>query len=124
MNTLGAKARQIIGWTRVILGAVLFLSPRTAARSWLGSDGDNAGVGLLFRSIGARDVALGAGLLTAKPGDTAWSRAGVVADVGDVVGSVVALGPVPVRRLLPGTLLAAAFVAAGIWLETAEKSHR
>ncbi|MGV0791409.1 hypothetical protein [Mycolicibacterium sp. XJ1819] len=124
MSAPGAKARRVIGWSRIGLGAVLFLSPRTAARSWLGSDGDNAGVGLLFRSIGARDVAMGAGLLTAKPGDTAWSRAGVVADVGDVVGSLAALGPVPVRRLLPGTLLAAAFVAAGVWLEASEKADR
>src|SRR5690606_833088 len=103
------RARRLVGWTRVGLGAALVATPRVAARAWLGPDGDSAGVGLLFRSIGARDVALGAGLLAAPAGDRTWSRAGVIADVGDVVGSLAALGPVPVRRLLPGTLLAVAF---------------
>jgi hypothetical protein len=74
-------------------------------------------VALLFRSIGARDLALGAGLLTAAPSATAWSRAGTAADACDVAASLVALGPIPARRLLPGTLLAIAFVAAGIALE-------
>ncbi|MCV7282168.1 hypothetical protein H7J88_21285 [Mycolicibacterium flavescens] len=118
MKTDRQRARRVIGWTRIGLGAALFAVPRVAARSWLGPDGDNAGVGLLFRSIGARDLALGAGLLAAPDGDKSWSRAGVVADIGDVAGSLVALGPVPTRRLLPGTLLAVAFVAAGIWLES------
>ncbi|SEH53535.1 hypothetical protein SAMN04489835_1115 [Mycolicibacterium rutilum] len=118
MSVDRTRARRVVGWARVGLGAVLFATPRVAARAWLGPDGDNAGVGLLFRSIGARDVALGAGLLAAPSGDTSWSRAGVVADLGDVAGSLVALGPVPARRLLPGTLLAVAFVAAGVWLES------
>ncbi|EKF21735.1 hypothetical protein C731_4305 [Mycolicibacterium hassiacum DSM 44199] len=110
-------ARNVIGWSRIGLGALLFVAPRVAARAWLGPDGDNAGVGLLFRSIGARDIALGAGLLAAEPANKSWSRAGVAADVGDVIGSLVALGPVPTRRLLPGTLLAAVFVVAGLLLE-------
>lgn len=118
MSANRLRARRVVGWTRVGLGAVLFAAPRVAARAWLGPEGESAGVGLLFRSIGARDVAMGAGLLATPGSDKTWSRAGVVADVGDVVGSLVALGPVPTRRLLPGTLLAVAFVAAGIWLES------
>jgi hypothetical protein len=107
----------LVGLNRIFLGAVLLTSPGFAARTWLGANGEHPGTALLFRSIGARDVALGAGLLTAEADDTSWSRAGTVADACDVVGSLLALGAVPARRLMPGTLLAA-FVAAGIALES------
>jgi hypothetical protein len=104
---------RIVGISRVALGVLLMVNPRFAARTWLGSDGANPGVELLFRSIGARDVALGAGLLTAKADVAAWARAGAVADVGDSVASLLNLRSEPARQVLPGAALAAVFAAAG-----------
>ncbi|OBF10926.1 hypothetical protein [Mycobacterium sp. ACS4331] len=113
MNSSRSWLRWIVGGSRILLGFVLLLNPRYAARTWLGPDGASPGVALLFRSIGARDVALGAGLLTAPPGDTAWARAGTVADVGDAGASLLNLRSVPARRVLPGAALAAVFAVAG-----------
>jgi|KBSSwiStaDraftv2_1062776.scaffolds.fasta_scaffold960724_1 hypothetical protein len=114
MNPCQNNLRPFVGWTRIALGAALVIAPSRAARAWLGPDGASPGVRLLFRSIGARDFALGAGLLAARRDDTTWAQAGVVADTCDVAASIAALGPIPAARLLPGTVLAAAFVVAGV----------
>ncbi|WP_244970768.1 hypothetical protein [Gordonia jinghuaiqii] len=92
------------------------MAPRTAANAWLGPD-SGPGTELLFRSIGIRDVALGAGLWQAAPDDRTWSRAGVAADVGDIVGSSLALRSVGTSKLGPGLALAVAFAAAGMMTE-------
>ena len=113
MNSGRPWLRWIVGGSRILLGVVLLLNPRFAARTWLGPDGANPGVALLFRSIGARDLALGAGLLAAPPEDTAWARAGTLADVGDAGASLLNLRSVPARQVLPGAALAAVFAAAG-----------
>jgi hypothetical protein len=94
----------------VALGVGLVVAPGLAARTWFGED--DASTRLLLRSIGARDVALGAGLLRsddARP----WLTAGIVADAVDAVASLRAAGDVPAAKLLPGTALAALFVGLG-----------
>lgn len=72
---------------RVALGMVALVSPGLAARPWVGpSAGEPAGV-VLGRAAGARDLALGAGvLLAARQGPRAertWVAAGAFCDALD-----------------------------------------
>lgn len=108
--------RRALAATRIVLGSVLFASPRTAANAWLGPE-SGPGSELLFRSIGVRDIVLGAGLWQARPDDRTWSQAGVAADVGDVIGSSIAMRSVGAAKLGPGLALAVAFVVGGILAE-------
>lgn len=119
MSSGHSPLRKIVGFSRLALGILLFVNPGFAARTWLGADGANPGVELLFRSIGARDVALGAGLLAAPAGDTTWARAGTAADIGDTAASLLNLRSTPAAQVLPGAALAALFVAAGVALSRA-----
>jgi hypothetical protein len=67
----------------------------------------------MLRSIGARDLALGAGLLTAAD-QRSWLLGGVAADVVDCLGSLRSAGEIPASKILPGAVLALAFAAAGV----------
>ena len=86
----GARA---VAALRVGLGVAALVSPRVAARPWVGgSAGDPAGT-VLGRAAGARDVALGAGaLLAARQGARAertWVAAGAFCDAVDATTTVV-----------------------------------
>lgn len=118
---IGRMLRQGTGWTRVALGLLLLIAPRRAAQTWFGGDETPAAVTLLFRSVGARDLALGAGLLAEAPGERRWTRAGAVADLGDSVASLSAVGPIPAAKLVPGSVLAIVFAAAGFAIERLER---
>ena len=94
---------------RCLVGAALIAKPAMA------TSGD-AGRTALVRTIGVRDLVLGAGTLAALRGAPQrallWTRAGLLSDVGDTLVAVAS------RRELgtPGTLVAAGaplpFVAA------------
>jgi hypothetical protein len=102
---------RLLGWGRLALGIGLVAAPGPAARLWFGDD--SAAARLLLRSIGARDLALGGGLLSAddlRP----WLVGGIVADLVDCLGSARAAGEVPAAKILPGSALALAFAAAGV----------
>lgn len=105
---------------RIALGVGLVLAPGLAARTWFGSD--ERGLRLVLQSIGARDLALGAGLLAANGDAGRWLAAGVAADVVDAVASARAVGELPPARIAPGTLLAVAFATAGTWAALGQPS--
>ena len=103
-------ASSLLGWSRVGLGAALVLAPGIAARTWFGED--TSAQRLLLRSIGARDLALGAGLLAA-PDRQPWLLAGVGADLVDAAASARSVGAIPASKIGPGIALAVAFAAVG-----------
>ena len=79
------------GWLRVIAGAALFLMPRLGTRAWTGEDAEDAPTELAVRGFGIRDVAIGAGLLTAIERGApvrGWLEAGAMSDAGDAVGTL------------------------------------
>lgn len=80
-----------LGWLRVIAGLVLFFMPKPATRTWTGEHADDAPTELSVRGMGIRDVAIGAGLLTAlERGAPAkgWLEAGAMVDAGDALGTL------------------------------------
>jgi hypothetical protein len=94
------------GWISTSFGVLQFCAPRTFARA----------VGMryppaLIRAVGARDFALGVGIL-AQPESTGWRWSRAVSDIMDValVGAA-AFAPSSRRRLGAFAALAAAVVA-------------
>jgi hypothetical protein len=89
---------------RIGFGALLLAQPGSIVSAWIGQEGRHAGPQTLGRSVGARDLALGAGALAASDESvTAWLIAALVADVTDLLATVGAGRGIPLRsRLLVG----------------------
>jgi hypothetical protein len=75
---------------RIAIGAGLLARPDLVTGKWLGRDGRRPAVGVLARSFGARDAALGAGTLDAirsgrplRP----WVLAGIACDAADLLAT-------------------------------------
>ncbi|MHB1988506.1 MAG: hypothetical protein ACYCSF_11065 [Acidimicrobiales bacterium] len=81
------------------IGVLALVAPRLALRPWVGAAvGDEPGGRLLARSVGVRDIALGAGAILAARHDApvrGWVEAGALADTGDLVATVMAFGKLP-----------------------------
>jgi hypothetical protein len=97
---------------RVGLGVSALVSPGLAARPWVGETaGDPAGT-VLGRAAGARDIALGAGvLLAARQGvraERTWLVAGAFCDAADATTTFAHW-----RRLPPGGRFLVAGAAVG-----------
>jgi hypothetical protein len=95
---------------RVAIGVVSLLAPGLVGRAMLGPAADSDATRLLLRVVGARDLALGVGVLAALDRDRpvrGWLRASAVADGLDAAGSLLAR-----RRLRPSVFPAAAGAAS------------
>jgi hypothetical protein len=96
---------------RIAIGVVSLLVPGVAGRAMMGASGDSRGARLLLRVVGARDVALGVGVLAALDRDAGvrgWLRASAVVDALDAAGSLLAR-----NHLRPTVFPAAAGAATG-----------
>jgi hypothetical protein len=94
---------------RIAIGVVSLLAPGHVGRAMIGPEGDSGGIRLLLRVVGARDLALGIGVLAALDRDApvrGWLRASAVVDGLDAAGSLLA------RHHLRPTVFPAAAVAA------------
>ncbi len=93
-----AAARGLAG-LRVLIGAVAILAPTLALRGWAGREvAEESGGRLLGRSLGARDIALGAGVILAQRHDApvrGWVEAGYLADIGDLASTLLAFKELP-----------------------------
>ena len=81
-----------LGWLRLLAGVVLFFMPRVATRAWTGEESRDAPTDLAVRAMGVRDVAIGAGLVTALERGApvrGWLEAGAMVDAGDAFGTLV-----------------------------------
>lgn len=80
------------------LGVALLLSPRSFGRRWIGADADRAGASTAIRATGARDAALGLGLLVAyrrgRP-VRGWLEAAALTDAADFVSTLMAFRKLP-----------------------------
>jgi hypothetical protein len=95
---------------RIAIGVVSLLTPGRVGRAMMGPDADSGGTRLLLRVVGARDLALGIGVLAALDRDApvhGWLRASAVVDGLDAAGSVLAR-----HHLRPTVFPAAAGAAA------------
>jgi hypothetical protein len=108
------------GAARIAVGAAYVAAPGPAARAWIGADGDRASVGVLARGFGARDGAIGLGVLRAVAagyGARPWVRAGVLADAADLVATLRGRDSLPGLRVAGVAVIAAGSVAVGLWLD-------
>jgi peptide-methionine (R)-S-oxide reductase len=114
-----SQARRLavtIAGVRVAVGLAAMVVPDTALRPWVGSAGQGPARRVLARSLGARDVALGLGVLVADRRGApirGWVEAAVLADAGDVGGTLAALPHLPKAGRLLVLASAAGAVAAG-----------
>jgi hypothetical protein len=108
------------GAARFAVGAAYVAAPGPAARAWIGADGDRESVRVLARAFGARDGAIGLGVLRAVGaghGARPWVRAGVVADAADLLATVRARDSLPALQVAGVALIAGGSVALGLWLD-------
>ena len=88
--SLSRQAATAVAAGRVVLGVAALARPSVPARPWVGASADELGAQVFGRALGARDVALGLGALTAllKPSASgkaaaAWVAAGALSDALD-----------------------------------------
>ena len=104
---------------RVAVGAAFVLFPGLAGRAWIGSDAARRPVKVLARAFGARDLAIGLGVLIALDRDApvrGWIDAGVLSDAIDTCASLLAGDSVPPGIRWPCVALGAGSAAAGALL--------
>jgi hypothetical protein len=78
---------------RVAIGVVSLLAPGLVGRAMMGPEAGSGGTRLFLRLVGARDLALGIGVLGALDRNApvhGWLRASAVVDGLDLAGSVLA----------------------------------
>src|SRR4051794_41379972 len=81
---------------RIGVGAAFVLFPGLAGRMWIGPDAARRPVKVLARAFGARDLAIGLGVVIAVDRGTpvrGWIEAGGLSDAVDNCASVLAGGP-------------------------------
>ena len=95
------QARQLaqtVAYGRIAIGVVAMVAPGLPLRPWVGDlAGDRRGK-LLARSLGARDLALGLGVVLAMKHDApvrGWVEGSGLADAGDVLSTVLAFPKLP-----------------------------
>jgi hypothetical protein len=96
---------------RIAIGVVSLLAPGLVGRAMMGPEGASDGMRLLLRVVGARDLALGIGVLVALDRDApvrGWLHASAVVDGLDAAGSLLARD-----HLRPTVFPAAAGAATG-----------
>jgi hypothetical protein len=96
---------------RIAIGVVSLLAPGLVGRAMMGRKGNLGGTRLFLRVVGARDLALGIGVLAALDRDApvrGWLRASAVVDGLDAAGCLVA------RHHLRPTVFPAAAGAATV----------
>ena len=96
------QARQLaeaIAWGRIGIGVTALVAPTVPMRPWVGRDfAWQPRAKLLARSLGARDLALGIGVMLALRHDTpvrGWVEGAGLADAGDTLATLLAFGKLP-----------------------------
>ena len=96
------QARQLaetVAWGRIAVGITALVAPTLPLRPWVGRDfAWQPRAKLLARSLGARDLALGIGVILALRHDApvrGWVEGAGVADAGDCLATLLAFGKLP-----------------------------
>jgi hypothetical protein len=88
-----------VAWGRIGLGVTAMLTPAVPLRPWVGRDiAWRPRAKMLARALGARDIALGVGVIMALRHDApvrGWVEGGALADAGDLVATLLAFGTLP-----------------------------
>jgi hypothetical protein len=101
---------------RIAVGAAFVLFPGLAGRMWVGSDAARRPVKVLARAFGARDLAIGLGVVIALDRGApvrGWIEAGALSDAIDTSASLLAGNSIPRRIRWPAIAIGAISAAAG-----------
>jgi hypothetical protein len=101
---------------RIAVGAAFVLFPGLAGRMWIGSDAARRPVKVLARAFGARDLAIGLGIVIALDRGApvrGWIEAGVLSDGIDTAASLLAGGSIPAAIRWPAIAVGASSTAIG-----------
>ena len=104
---------------RIALGAGFVLFPRLAGRMWIGTDAARRPVKVLARAFGARDLAIGLGVVIALDRGTpvrGWIEAGALSDAIDTAASLLAGDSIHPAIRWPAIALGAGSAATGATL--------
>jgi hypothetical protein len=111
---------------RIAVGLAFLVAPALAGRMWVGDYARPAGARVLGRAFGARDLALGLGVVVALDRGApvrGWLEACALADAADFSAGVADSRALP-PRLRPGVLaLGAGSSALAAWLSRALDSE-
>lgn len=106
------------GMTRVVFGIVASSVPEKIGSTWVGEDAYRESSKVIFRALGLRDIALGAGMVQgAAKGDAApWLAVAMLSDLGDFTATVVARNRIDPRAVAVTAFLtgSATLTAAGL----------
>jgi hypothetical protein len=95
---------RILGLVRTVLGVGMLLMPKTSVRALIGQEAKPYPTNMFARGLGARDAAIGIGILAALENDApvrGWLEASALSDIGDAIGTLSAWRDLPgLRRLL------------------------
>jgi hypothetical protein len=106
---------------RIAFGAGLLVAPARVAAGWLAADAQRPSTQVAVRGLGARDIALAAGLgLAARDGAAVrpWLAACIACDLADIASTLAAGGALPARARLGTVALAGSAAALGAALTT------
>jgi hypothetical protein len=108
-----ALTARLVAAGRIGFGLALIVSPERVTTLWLGGDAARAGTRVATRGLGARDLALGAGVLAVPESQLRpWVAAAILADTADLIATVAAGDSLP----LAGRLLVGAVASGGVAL--------
>lgn len=92
---------------RAALGLALLATPERIVEGWIGQDGRGAPAKTLARSVGVRDIVLGAGAAAALLSDdgsaAVWLAGSAICDAGDMLATFIARDSLPANGVR-GTL--------------------
>jgi hypothetical protein len=108
-----------IGWLRVAVGVALGAAPGPLLKGSTG-EGPSGSMLLLTRTVGIRDLVIGAGTISAlRSGETRdlrrWAVVGLTSDVLDALAGLVSVRLLGRRRALVATGVTLPVIAAGLW---------
>jgi hypothetical protein len=101
---------------RIAVGAAFVLFPALAGRMWIGDDAARRPVKVLARAFGARDLAIGLGVVIALDRGTpvrGWIEAGAMSDAIDTAASLLAGDSIHPAIRWPAIAIGAGSAAAG-----------
>lgn len=106
------------GMTRVLFGVVASSVPEKVGSTWIGEDASRESSKVVFRALGLRDIALGAGMVEASVRDEAapWLAVAMLSDLGDFTATIIARNKIDPRAVAITAFLtgSATVTAAGL----------
>jgi hypothetical protein len=112
---------------RLGIGAGFAVAPGVVGGAWVGAPADRREGQVLAIALGGRDVALALGTLRALSagyGAGPWLRAGIVADVADLVATLRARDRLPPIAVPATVAIASGSILLGAWLQAAADQRR